>query len=142
MVRVARLGRDRRGPRPRVGWGGWWGARRRLMLFNSSIFAVFLAVVLLGHWTLTGRRARNLLLLGASYLFYGWWDWRFLGLLIGTSTLDYAMGIAIHDATVERQRKVYLWVSCGANVAALVFFKYFNFFSENLRLGLGTLGVQ
>ncbi|HEX3868416.1 MAG TPA: MBOAT family O-acyltransferase [Gemmatimonadaceae bacterium] len=112
------------------------------MLFNSSAFAVFLVVVLAGHWALTSRRARNLFLLAASYLFYGWWDWRFLLLLIGTSTIDYVAGIAIHDSTDDRRRKTFLWLSCGANLATLVFFKYFNFFSENLQTAFQGIGLH
>ncbi|MEO7083846.1 MAG: MBOAT family O-acyltransferase [Gemmatimonadaceae bacterium] len=112
------------------------------MLFNSSIFTVFLAIVLFGHWALVSRRSRNLFLLGASYAFYGWWDWRFLALLIGTSTIDFFVGVGIHDSQNDRTRKALVWLSCCTNLATLIFFKYFNFFSENLRVALESAGVH
>lgn len=71
---------------------------------------------------------RNALLLAGSYLFYGWWDWRFLGLLFFSSTMDYVVGLQLHQSKHEQTRKRWLWLSVGLNLSLLGFFKYFNFF--------------
>jgi len=62
------------------------------MLFNSFAFLLFLPIVYVGYWMLS-RRAQNWFLLSASYVFYGWWDWRFLGLIVLSSAVDYFVGL-------------------------------------------------
>jgi alginate O-acetyltransferase complex protein AlgI len=103
------------------------------MLFNSLAFAAFFPLVFAAAWALhkAPLRLQNLLLLGASYVFYGLWDWRFLALLFGSSVLDYALArLMAERATTERARKRLLWVSLSVNLGALGFFKYFGFSSS------------
>jgi alginate O-acetyltransferase complex protein AlgI len=113
------------------------------MTFASAEFLLlFLAVSALYH--VTGHRVQNLLLLAASYLFYGWWDWRFLGLLFGSSVVDYVCGRLL-DSSQERgwqtwQRQAILAFSILVNLGALAFFKYFNFFLDSVNLVTASLG--
>src|SRR5688572_20111734 len=100
------------------------------MVFNSLTFLVFLAVTLSIYYRLRFR-AQNLFLLGASYVFYGWWDWRFLFLLIFTSAFDYFCGLAIEKQSDKRRRRLWLAFSIVLNMGVLCAFKYFNFFAES-----------
>ncbi|MGB3607260.1 MBOAT family O-acyltransferase [Psychroserpens sp.] len=103
------------------------------MLFNSLEFAVFLPLIFLLYWFLVPKRARyqNILLLISSYIFYGWWDWRFLILIFCSSILDYAIGIQLQQNTRKKERKALLWLSITVNIGVLVLFKYYNFFAES-----------
>ncbi|MGV3765563.1 MAG: MBOAT family O-acyltransferase [Chitinophagaceae bacterium] len=110
------------------------------MLFNSFHFAVFLVAVFVLYWFVFKRlRSQNMLLLIASYFFYGCWDYRFLFLLAFSTFLDYYSGLKIYQTENKAQKKVWLILSVGINLAFLGFFKYFNFFIESfsdlLRLG-------
>ncbi|MGB0766092.1 MAG: MBOAT family O-acyltransferase [Phycisphaeraceae bacterium] len=87
-------------------------------------------------------RAQNAMLLAASYVFYGWWDWRFCGLLAASTVIDYCVGRAMHATDAERRRKWLLYLSLAANLGMLGFFKYFDFFAESVRSGLESLGMQ
>jgi len=73
---------------------------------------------------------RNLFIVAVSYLFYGWWDWRFLGLIVLSSVVDYSIGQAMGNASDARVRKRLLYMSLATNLGILGFFKYFNFFTE------------
>lgn len=110
------------------------------MLFNSLIFPVFLVIVLTIYWYLRKTDYRNLLLLIASYIFYGWWDVRFLLLIWLTSMIDYWCGVSMSKSTTKLNRKFYLWISLFANLGTLALFKYFNFFSENFIRLTQSLG--
>ena len=89
-------------------------------------------IVVLFYWLAKSScRIQNLLLLGASYLFYGWWDWRFLILLISVSLFNYLNGIKIESSVNDRRRKVFLIIGLMINIGVLGFFKYFNFFIES-----------
>src|SRR5262245_15830861 len=113
------------------------------MLFNSGIFLQFFAAFLLLYWLLRENlRARNILIIAASYLFYGWWDYRFLGLLIFTSVLDYFVGLGIARRTDPRRRKFWLACSVVANLTILGFFKYFDFFILSFVAVMKQLGVH
>jgi len=103
------------------------------VLFNSIEFAVFLPSVFLLYWfAFKGNlRAQNFLLVAASFLFYGWWDWRFLLLLIFSSGIDFVTGLMIHQTPNHRKRKWLLMMSIVTNLGILGFFKYFNFFVDN-----------
>lgn len=105
------------------------------MLFNSFDFGFFLVIVYAMYWLLGSRRriSQNLLLLAASYLFYGLWDWRFLFLLIGSSVVDYIVGIAIEKARGPWKRKLWLGISIFWNLGILITFKYFNFFIDSFN---------
>jgi alginate O-acetyltransferase complex protein AlgI len=111
------------------------------MLFNSFQFVVFLVPVLLGYWLLPSR-SKTYFLLAASYVFYGSWDYRFLSLIVLSTMIDYGAGLAIDATEDPRRRKLYLLVSMTANLGILGFFKYCNFFVENLEVLLRSLGVS
>ncbi len=110
------------------------------MLFNSSLFVLFAAVVFPAAWLLRGR-ARKLLLLVASYAFYGAWDWRFLGLLAGSTVVDYLVAEGLRKSDDVRRRRLLLLVSCVANLGALGFFKYADFFVASADALLQSLGL-
>lgn len=112
------------------------------MLFNSIDFAVFLPVVFLIYWfVLKGNlKFQNLFLLCASYLFYGWWDWRFLSLIIFSSMVDYIVGICLSNTVEIFKRKLFLSLSIFVNLGFLAFFKYYNFFFQNFVDAFSFLG--
>lgn len=110
------------------------------MLFNSLPFAVFIAIVLACYYCLTWR-AQNVLLLVASYVFYGWWDWRFLALLAGYTAGNYVLGAAIARSNSPLRRKGLLTTSVVLSLGVLGFFKYFNFFIDSLNACLLSLGI-
>ena len=131
------------------------------MLFNSLEFLLFLPTVFAAYWILNlwtdrprGLQAQNLLLLVASYVFYGWWDWRFLSLIAFSTLVDFAVGLHIAkanareipaDATEEarsRAAKRWLWVSLAVNLGLLGYFKYANFFIENWIEAWSAVGVH
>jgi alginate O-acetyltransferase complex protein AlgI len=111
------------------------------MLFNSLAFLLFLPLVLLAVGTLP-RRWRNRFLLAASYFFYGCWDWRFLGLILLTSVIDYSVGHAIHQTRQPRPRRALLLFAVSVNLTILGFFKYYNFFVGSAVTLLESLGVH
>jgi D-alanyl-lipoteichoic acid acyltransferase DltB (MBOAT superfamily) len=108
------------------------------MLFNSWAFVPFLVAVLALYYLLP-HRWQNGMLLFASCAFYGAWDWRFLFLLLVSTSIDYVVGIKLHASDSPGRRKTLLAASCAANLGILCFFKYFNFFTDTaaqlLRLG-------
>ena len=101
------------------------------MLFNSLDFAVPIVFVL--YWFVVNKnlKLQNGLLVLASYVFYGWWDWRFLSLIVFSSLVDYAIGIQLSRQENPSKRKYLLWTSILINLGFLGFFKYYNFFAEN-----------
>ena len=103
------------------------------MLFNSLEFAVFLPVVFLLYWFVVQKslKVQNAFLLLASYLFYGWWDWRFLSLIIFSSAVDYTVGLHLANQENQRKRKWLLFISIFVNLGFLGFFKYYNFFVDS-----------
>ena|ERR1022692_3858434 len=111
------------------------------MLFDTSIFFLFLCVVVLCYWCL-GFRNQNRFLLVASYFFYGWWDWRFLCLMIASTTIDYFIAIKIADTKDPRVRRSLLVLSLIINFSILGFFKYFNFFADSAIASLSALGIH
>ena len=113
------------------------------MLFNSIDFAVFLPVVFIFYWFFTNNnlRLQNLLIVAASYIFYGWWDWRFLSLIFFSTVVDYSMGILLSKEDSGTRRKIYLWVSILINIGLLGFFKYYNFFLDNFISAFRLFGI-
>ncbi len=113
------------------------------MLFNSLDFAIFLPLVFLLYWFATqfNLRFQNLLLLAASYFFYGWWDWRFLSLIILSTLIDFFVGRRLEVESSPSKRKYLLLVSIVANLGMLGFFKYFNFFVENFTAAYSLFGI-
>jgi len=111
------------------------------MVFNSLQFAVFFPIVLVLYWQLR-RRGQNILLLAASWFFYALWDWRFLGLMLLTTVVDFYVGRYLADETDEHRRKLAFGLSLGLNLTVLGFFKYFNFFVGSMVDLLAAVGVQ
>lgn len=113
------------------------------MLFNSWEFLIFLPLTLLAYYSLR-HRGQNILLLIASYVFYGWWDYRFLSLLAISTVIDFVVAKQLHaiDAKRTRARKRLLFVSLVSNLGILGFFKYFNFFSDSAISLLESLGMH
>lgn len=101
------------------------------MLFNSIDFAIFFPIIFFLYWLVSDKIVlRNALILMASYVFYGWWDWRFLLLIIISSIVDFYVGKAIFKNKEQGKRKRLLLVSLLVNLGFLVYFKYSNFFIE------------
>lgn len=113
------------------------------MFFNSLTFAVFLMIVFLLYWFVFNRKLRiqNIFILLVSYIFYGWWDWRFLGLIAFSTGLDFLLALQIEKTTPLNKRKLWLAVSILTNIGLLGFFKYYNFFIENWIEAWSGLGV-
>ncbi|MEM6768031.1 MAG: MBOAT family O-acyltransferase [Bacteroidota bacterium] len=114
------------------------------MIFNSSGFLLFLPLTFLVYWVIGSRQRnlQNILILLASYVFYGWWDWRFLS-LIGISTLaDFFISLNLSTSDSARKRKGLLWLSLLLNLGLLGFFKYYNFFVDSLQAALIQLGMN
>src|ERR1051326_4831358 len=101
------------------------------MLFNSLPFVAFFVVVY-ALYVILNHRWQNALLLIASYFFYGSWDWRFLGLMLFSTTMDYWFGLLLGRTEDERKRRAVLIISISVNLGILFVFKYFNFFAGSL----------
>jgi len=103
------------------------------MLFNSLDFALFLPIVFILYWFVVHKKLKyqNFLIVVASYVFYGWWDWRFLTLIVFSTLVDYTVGVQLAKTNEEKKRKVLLWISIVVNLGFLGFFKYYNFFLDN-----------
>jgi alginate O-acetyltransferase complex protein AlgI len=111
------------------------------VVFNSLHFVWFFVVVYCAY-RLLPHRAQNWLLLVASYYFYASWDWRFLGLLVASTLVDYSCALAIGRSSAPARRRALLFISLGFNLTLLGFFKYFNFFADNLHGLFGAIGWQ
>ena len=114
------------------------------MLFNSLDFAIFLPIVFLLYWFVAQKnlKLQNALIVVASYVFYGWWDWRFLSLIIFSTVVDYLVGQRLRTEDKQSKRKVLLWTSIIVNLGFLGFFKYYNFFLENFVDAFSLFGMQ
>ena len=111
------------------------------MLFDSPVYFVFLIPVVLVYWRLN-RREQNFFLLFASYFFYGWWDWRFLALMIGSTAMDFLIAQKITPDRGNPHRKKWFIFSLLLNFSILGTFKYFNFFADSFSATLATLGIH
>ena len=112
------------------------------MLFNSIDFAVFLPVVFILYWSLNNRslKLQNLFVVAASYTFYCWWDWRYLGLVILSTVVGYGTGLGIARARGKGARRVWLLASIVVNLGLLAFFKYFDFFVDGFGAAFTFFG--
>lgn len=112
------------------------------MLFNSIDFAIFLPVVFTLYWFLQEKslKLQNALIVISSYFFYGWWDWRFLSLMLASTLIDYFASLQIANEEDQVKRKVLLWTSVAANLGMLGFFKYYNFFLDSFVGGFSFFG--
>ena len=112
------------------------------MQFDSFVFPVFFALVLVTYWSLRAPRAQNLLLLAASYLFYGWWDVRFLSLVAVSTVVDFAIGRALARDDDARTRRRWVTLSVAVNLGILGVFKYYGFFVDSALTALASIGVE
>ena len=114
------------------------------MLFTSLDFAIFLPIVFFLYWFVAQKdlKLQNALIVVASYFFYGWWDWRFLSLIIFSTVVDYLVGQKLRSEEKQSKRKVLLWTSILVNLGFLGFFKYYNFFLENFIDAFSLFGMQ
>jgi len=112
------------------------------MLFNSIDFAIFLPIVFFLYWFVANKnlKLQNLLIVVASYIFYGWWDWRFLSLILFSTLVDYSVGRRLEKQEDKTKRKILLWISILVNLGFLGFFKYYNFFLDNFITAFSFFG--
>lgn len=113
------------------------------MLFNSLEFFLFLPLVFVLYWFVFKHalRLQNLFILLASYFFYGWWSWAFIGLLLLSTLLDYFYGFGVASSQ-RKKAKIFLWLSIVNNLGILGVFKYYNFFAEQFEAGLALFGFH
>ena len=114
------------------------------MLFNSIDFAVFLPIVFILYWFVAKNnlKSQNFLIVVASYIFYGWWDWRFLSLIVFSTVIDYLVGRRLSTEFIQTKRKILLWTSIIVNLGFLGFFKYYNFFLDNFQTAFSFFGQE
>jgi len=116
------------------------------VLFPTITFAIFFLVVYAANWLLMPRlRLWKWFIIGASYVFYGWWDWRLIFLLVGATLVNQALGVQVHRARGRRgstaAARRWLILAVAANLVTLGVFKYFDFFAVNLNDVLGAVGL-
>lgn len=117
------------------------------MLFNSLEYFFFFIVVFFGYWFLLKKSVsgQNLLILIVSYIFYGWWDARFLVLIAFSTVVDYTIGIFLdkfQGDEVKAKRKILLLLSLLVNLGILLYFKYYNFFLDNIKEVVSVFGIE
>jgi alginate O-acetyltransferase complex protein AlgI len=113
------------------------------MLFNSFEFLLFLPVVYILYWFVFNKslNKQNILILVASYFFYGWWSWKFLGLLALSTFIDYSFGFLV-DSANKKRAKLFLILCVINNLGILAIFKYYNFFAVQVQAGLELIGFN
>jgi D-alanyl-lipoteichoic acid acyltransferase DltB (MBOAT superfamily) len=113
------------------------------MLFPTTDFAVFFVVVFFGHWFLNhDRRAWTVFMVLASYVFYAWWDWRYVFLLVGVSFISQAAALLVARREDQRSRTRIMVLGVAATIAPLLYFKYYGFFAVEVTNGAATLGLD
>lgn len=113
------------------------------MLFNSVVFFLYLPIVFILYWFVFKKLEwRNAFVVVASYIFYGWWDWKLLLLIFFTTLCSFFSGILIVRSKTNLERKSYLWCNVLLNLGILALFKYYNFFVSNLQSLLSPMGIQ
>lgn len=111
------------------------------MLFNSFAFLLFFPIFLLGYFLSSGR-VRLWWMLAASLLFYGWWDWRYVILMVGVVACNWWLALRIGATAAPLRRKVFVTAACIINLGTLAFFKYLDFFITSVHAGFARLGVE
>ncbi|NOW94987.1 MBOAT family protein [Mucilaginibacter sp. SG564] len=114
------------------------------MLFTSITFVIFFTLFYFLYWFFFNRslKLQNLLILTGSYVFYAWWDWRFLLLLIASSLLNYFLGIGMFNSKQEKFRTILLWIGLLQGLGSLLFFKYFNFFVKSIVTSFNAFHIR
>jgi alginate O-acetyltransferase complex protein AlgI len=111
------------------------------MLFDTPVYFIFLILVVVAYWRLP-HRGQNIFLLAASYFFYGWWDWRFLFLMAGSTVIDFWVARGIERSSSSKMRKRLLILSLVLNFGFLGYFKYLNFFLDSFTRMASLLGAH
>lgn len=113
------------------------------MLFNSLDFAVFLPLVFIMYWVFRNSlKTQNVIILLSSYIFYAWWDYRFLSLIVFSTLVDYFVGKSMKSTPKQNHKKALLFLSLGLNLGLLGFFKYYNFFIESWIDAWSLVGIN
>ena len=114
------------------------------MLFNSIEFLLFLPTVFVLYWFVFNKNLRdqNSLILVSSYIFYGWWDYRFLSLISLSTIFDYLIGLNMPKQDSDKKRRFLLWCSVLFNLSVLGFFKYYNFFVDSWIDLFNSIGYE
>ena len=114
------------------------------MLFNSIEFLLFLPTIFILYWFVFNKNLKyqNTLILVSSYVFYGWWDYRFLSLILLSTIVDYVIGLSISNQSSKKKQKLLLWGSVLFNLSVLGFFKYYNFFVDSWVELFSSLGYD
>ncbi len=114
------------------------------MLFNSLEFLLFLPLFFIFYWFVFNKNLKyqNSLILCCSYIFYGWWDYRFLSLIFLSTIVDFIIGLNIPKSNSEKLKKLLLWSSILFNIGVLGYFKYYNFFIISLVEFLNSIGIE
>ena len=114
------------------------------MLFNSIEFLLFLPTVFILYWFVFNKnlKVQNSLILLSSYIFYGWWDYRFLSLIFFSTIVDYIIGLNIPKQNSEKKQKLLFWCSVLFNLSVLGFFKYYNFFVDSWVDLFSSIGYE
>lgn len=113
------------------------------MLFNSFEFLVFLIIVFSAYWLARQKVwLQNLIILVSSYVFYGWWNWRFMFLIAGCSCVNYLGALVIENSTGKLARRLTVAFCCLVSLGTLGVYKYFNFFVENLTVLMNAIGLN
>lgn len=112
------------------------------MLFNSVPFLIFFVVFFALYWSASKKlRLQNILILVGSYIFYAWWDWRFLALLAGSSAYNYVFGLLIHRTVSEKKRKLFVGLAVTGGLGTLIIYKYLNFFIASFHIGSNPINL-
>ena len=112
-------------------------------LFNSIEFALFLPIVFVIYWLFSkDQKKQNIIILISSYLFYGWWDWKFLTLIFFSSCVDFTIGILLSHYNKTKVRKRLLYLSILINIGLLIYFKYCNFFISSFVESFSHFGYN
>ena len=112
------------------------------MTFTTLTFGLFLVLVFALYWSVRGVRGQNLVLVAASYVFYGWWDPRFCALLVASSLIDFGIARRLEGAEGRRQRRLLVAASCVLNLGLLGLFKYYGFFVASFVDAGASLGLE
>ena len=115
------------------------------MVFNSITFLLFFIAFFILYWIINNKTTvniRNGFTIIASYIFYGWWDWRFLSLIAFSSLVDFLIGLALNKQHEAKYRKLLLYLSVAANLGILGVFKYFNFFVSSFSAALELFSIE
>jgi len=112
------------------------------MLFNTLEYFLFLPITFFLYWAIKETKYQNIFILISSYVFYGWWDWRFLFLIFLSTVVDYFVAMRIEQTHKKKIKKLYLLISIIFNLSILGFFKYYNFFIDSWIELLSKIGYQ